>query len=71
MNDEILGPSDNSSAAHTLPVPKFILETPKNQKRPTSERQYFCKPYSECKANKVTKEKFWNTNTSTNRKEKV
>ena len=58
MNDETLESNDNSSAAHTLPVPKFILDTPVNQKRSTSERQYFCKPYSECKANKVTKEKF-------------
>ena len=58
MNDETLESNDNSSAADTLPVPKFILDTPVNQKRSTSERQYFCKPYSECKANKVTKEKF-------------
>ena len=57
MNDEKLETSDNSSTAHTLPVPKFILDTPVTQKRSTSERQYFCKPYSECKANKVTKEK--------------
>ena len=58
MNDETLESSDNSSAANTLPVPKFILDTPVTKKHSTSERQYFCKPYSECKANKVTKDKF-------------
>ena len=38
MNDETLESSDNSSAAHTLPVPKFILDTPVTKKRSTSER---------------------------------
>ena len=58
MNDETLESSDNSSAANTLPVPKFILDTPVTKKHSTAKRQYFCKPYSECKANKVTKDEF-------------
>ena len=57
MNNETLESTDNQSAAETLPVPKFILDTPVNRKFSTFERQYFCKPYSECKANKVTKQK--------------
>ena len=38
MNDETLESTNSQSAAETLPVPKFILDTPVTRKFSTSER---------------------------------
>ena len=38
MNDETLESTNSQSAAETLPVPKFILDTPVTKKFSTSER---------------------------------